>query len=41
MSNRDPIYTDSAMALEAMPGEESIPWVLTLLEIRCLPETPR
>lgn len=35
----DPIYRDSAMALEAMPGSESVSWLSTLLDIKLLPET--
>lgn len=35
----DPIYRDSAMALQGMRGVEAQAWLATLLEIRCLPET--
>lgn len=35
----DPIYRDSAHALEALPGHEQLSWMADLLTIRTLPET--
>jgi hypothetical protein len=39
MAPRDPIYRDSALAIEWMWGDEKLSWMHTLLEIRCLDET--
>lgn len=35
----DPIYRDSAHALEALSGDELLSWMADLMTIRCLPET--
>lgn len=36
----DPIYRDSACALEALPGDELLSWMADLMTIRCLPNPP-
>jgi hypothetical protein len=35
----DPIYRESALALEAMSGEELLSWMADLMTIRTLSET--
>jgi hypothetical protein len=35
----DPIYRESAEALKALPHDEMLSWMHTLLEIRTLDET--
>lgn len=39
MMPRDPIYRESALALESLTAAECSEWVQTLLDILTLPET--